>query len=199
MSELWSALSIGFLLGIKHSLEPDHIVAVSTLARKHKSIKRSSLEGVTWGIGHTLTIALVGVIVFLMKVSIPNSLATVFEGLVGIMIIYLGVKSVIDTIKQKQMNHKLYRPAVIGFVHGLAGSAAMIVLLMTTVDSMTHAFLYLALFGGGTILGMMSFTILLGLPFSLFSVSSKWKNTLSLSMGMISVIFGVFYITSIYL
>ena len=91
-----SILALGFILGIKHALEPDHVIAVSTIASRSKRLWSSSLAGVFWGIGHTLTLFIIGIIVILMKGQIPEKWAMSLEFLVGIMLVYLGVKTIIS-------------------------------------------------------------------------------------------------------
>ncbi|WP_236561166.1 sulfite exporter TauE/SafE family protein [Pontibacillus sp. HMF3514] len=198
MSGFVSVLAMGLLLGIKHSLEPDHVVAVSTLASENKSLKKSSLAGVVWGVGHTLTIALVGMIVFLLNIEITESVSGFFEVTVGVMIIYLGIRGVLSVFRSKPRKVSLFSPAIIGFIHGLAGSAAMIVLIVATIDTTVEAVLYLLVFGVGTVTGMMLFTVILGLPFTKCNLQAKWMNTLTVGIGFLSILFGTYYITSIY-
>lgn len=86
-----SILALGFILGIKHAIEPDHVIAVSTIASQTKKLWRSALSGVFWGIGHTFTLFIVGIIVIAMKTEIPDKWAMSLEFLVGIMLVYLGL------------------------------------------------------------------------------------------------------------
>lgn len=87
-------LGIGFLLGTKHALEPDHIIAVSTIASQSKKIWKSSLAGVFWGIGHTLTLLVFDIVLILMKDEIPEAWAMSLEFVVGIMLVYLGMTTI---------------------------------------------------------------------------------------------------------
>lgn len=96
-------LAIGFVLGIKHALEPDHIIAVSTIASQSKKIWKSSLAGVFWGIGHTLTLLVFGVILILLKNEIPEAWAMSLEFLVGIMLVYLGITTIFLGSKRSSM------------------------------------------------------------------------------------------------
>ena len=90
---LISILILGFVLGVKHAIEPDHIIAVSTIASHSKKLWRSSLAGVFWGVGHTLTLFIVSMLIIAFKIEIPEKWALSFEFLVGIMLVYLGLTS----------------------------------------------------------------------------------------------------------
>jgi ABC-type nickel/cobalt efflux system permease component RcnA len=220
---LLSVLAIGFLMGIKHAIEPDHVIAVSTIASKSRKLWDASLAGVFWGIGHTATLFIVGIIIILMKGAISNTWSMSLEFLVGIMLVYLGITSILNTRKKKQHAHiqeedsapdhvhnqnlnlnvnqeasmkkefSYYKSLVIGFIHGLAGSAAMVLLTMSTVDTVWQGSLYILIFGVGTTIGMLVFTTILGIPF----VMSKERFTLSgrliMITGIISVLFGIYY------
>lgn len=100
---LLSVLFFGFILGIKHSIEPDHIIAVSTMVGTNKKLWRSTLTGLFWGIGHTSTLFIVGMILVLLKGELPEVWAMSLEFLVGIMLVYLGFKSM-ASIKSQTLN-----------------------------------------------------------------------------------------------
>src|SRR3954452_6229403 len=207
--KLFSVLAIGFLLGIKHAIEPDHVIAVSTIASKSRKLWDASLAGVFWGIGHTATLFTIGIILILMKDDISHKWSMSLEFLVGIMLVYLGITSFLSSRKNKQHAHlqeehsendqlnkrelSYFKSLFIGFVHGLAGSAAMVLLTMSAVDSLWQGSLYILIFGVGTTIGMLVFTTILGIPF----VLSKKRFTLSRSLIMvtatISVLFGIYY------
>lgn len=206
---LFSVLAIGFLLGIKHAIEPDHVIAVSTIASKSRKLWDASLAGVFWGIGHTATLFTIGIILILIKDDISHKWSMSLEFLVGIMLVYLGITSFLSSRKNKQHAHlqeehsendqlnkrelSYFKSLFIGFVHGLAGSAAMVLLTMSAVDSVWQGSLYILIFGVGTTIGMLVFTTILGIPF----VLSKKRFTLSRSLIMftatISVLFGIYY------
>src|SRR3954470_22694276 len=99
-----SILALGFVLGIKHAIEPDHVIAVSTIASQSKKLFRSTLAGVFWGIGHTATLFIIGVILILMKGEIPEKWAMSLEFLVGIMLVYLGLTT-ITSFKNIHVHH----------------------------------------------------------------------------------------------
>lgn len=203
---LLSILTIGFLLGIKHALEPDHIIGVSTIASQSKKLWKSSLVGVYWGIGHTGTLFAVGMIILFLKINISDAWAMSLEFLVGVMLVYFGLAAVYshknrkaswnakENVSNEQQEEFSYRkPLVMGFIHGLAGSAAMILLTFSTVNSAWEGVLYIFVFGSGTIISMLLFNTIIGIPF----VLSKSKVTLNKSLvqvaGLISIGFGIYY------
>lgn len=210
------ALFIGFVLGIKHALEPDHMIAVSTIASKSKSLWKSSLIGVYWGLGHTLTLFIVGTLLIVMKIELSTKWALSLEFLVGIMLVYLGLTSFFTWRRKKihyhdhdhgsykhnhyhethEHEHKgfsIYKSIVIGMIHGLAGSAAMILLTMAMAKSVWGAMIYIVFFGLGTVVGMMLFTTLLSIPFTLSSKNYRLKGIMIRITGLVSIIFGFFY------
>lgn len=212
---LLAILMVGFILGFKHAIEPDHIVAVSTIACKSKKIWRSTLAGVCWGIGHTATLFIAGMILIALKIEISAKWALSLEFIVGIMIVYLGVSSLLSYRKKKihvhEHDHSGYShthfhelhdhphqnvsymtSVMIGMVHGLAGSAAMVLLTMTTVNSLWEGIAYILVFGLGTILGMLLFTTLIGLPFVLSANKTGINHALIRITGIVSTIFGLY-------
>lgn len=206
---LLSVLTLGFVLGIKHAIEPDHIIAVSTIASRSKKLFQASLAGVYWGIGHTSTLFVIGILLILMKNNIPEKWSMSLEFLVGIMLFYLGTASIVSFRKNKQHSHSkqehaatheintggvsYYKSLFIGLVHGLAGSASMVLLTMSTVDSIWQGALYIIIFGLGTTIGMLLFTTILGIPFVLSGKHFTLSRGLILSTGAISALFGIYY------
>ncbi|SDJ17127.1 HupE/UreJ family protein [Salimicrobium halophilum] len=192
---LLAVFAVGFFLGIKHAIEPDHIIAVSTIASESDKWIRSSLAGVYWGIGHTATLFLVGISFIVMKGSIPETWAMSLEFLVGVMLVYLGIQALIFYKKQKEASapRKNSKSMFIGFIHGLAGSGAMIIATMSMVDSIVLAGVYILIFGVGTVVGMLLFTTLLGIPFMLTKHKEKLNHRLVQVTGAVSLVFGVYY------
>ncbi len=218
---LLSVLTLGFILGIKHAIEPDHVIAVSTIASQTKKLWRSTLAGVFWGIGHTITLLVMGMIVIGMKGEIPEVWSMSLEFLVGIMLVYLGLSSVLAYRRKKVHVHQhahgeiihshfhthescgvhehehrdvsLFRSVLIGFVHGLAGSAAMVLLTMSTVNSVWESCLYILVFGAGTIVGMLFFTTIIGIPFVVSANKFSLNRALTQATGWISTAFGIYY------
>ena len=223
---LLTILWFGFLLGIKHAIEPDHVIAVSTIAAQSRSLWRSALAGVFWGIGHTITLLVVGVALLLLKTEIPDNWATGLEAAVGVMLVVLGLTSLFASGKRRVRAHlhkhdgkahkhfyshdqhethehihsgRFYylKSTLIGFIHGLAGSAAMFVLTMSTVQSAWEAVLYILIFGAGTVLGMLLFTTALGVPFVAASGRPRLNGWMTRTTGLVSVVFGVYYMISV--
>ncbi|WHY00679.1 sulfite exporter TauE/SafE family protein [Neobacillus sp. DY30] len=218
---LLSILGLGFVLGIKHAIEPDHVIAVSTIASQSKKLMRSSLAGVFWGIGHTATLFIVGIVLILMKGEIPEKWAMSLEFLVGIMLVYLGVTTILSfkniyllkhehdsevhkhvhshghhSTHEHRNHHKqvsYLKSMFIGLVHGLAGSGAMIVLTMSTVNSAWEAAIYIMIFGAGTVIGMLVFTTIIGIPFVFSAKKFSLNKSLTQVTGVISTVFGIYY------
>ncbi|WP_338453134.1 sulfite exporter TauE/SafE family protein [Niallia oryzisoli] len=203
---LISVLAIGFLLGIKHAVEPDHVIAVSTIASQSKKLWQASLAGVFWGIGHTATLFIIGIVLIMLNNDIPEKWSLSLEFLVGIMLVYLGVASMLSIRKKREFDKQqielhnppikkttYYKSVFIGFVHGLAGSAAMVILTMSTVKSVWEGALYIIVFGVGTVIGMLLFTTIIGVPFILNMKSKVTSRALIFATGAISTIFGFYY------
>ncbi|MDR4887817.1 sulfite exporter TauE/SafE family protein [Fredinandcohnia sp. QZ13] len=210
----FSVLALGFILGIRHAIEPDHVIAVSTIASQSKKLWNASLAGVFWGVGHTVTLFLVGLVVILMKNEIPEKWAMSLEFLVGIMLVYLGVKTILsfkNTFIHKHTHvhhhpnnrehehHNKHKSTsylgsmFVGFVHGLAGSGAMVLLTMGTVKNVDEAAIFILIFGVGTVIGMLLFTTIIGIPFVLSKKRRTVSGTFGLITGAISTVFGVYY------
>ncbi|WP_026575088.1 HoxN/HupN/NixA family nickel/cobalt transporter [Bacillus sp. UNC438CL73TsuS30] len=202
---LFSVLTLGFILGIRHALEPDHVIAVSTIASQSKKLWQASLAGVFWGIGHTATLFIIGIILIVMKNDIPEKWSLTLEFLVGIMLVYLGVAAMLSIRKNRKQSHHhdevhnfvkkptYFKSLFIGFVHGLAGSAAMVLLTMSTVHSVWQGALYILVFGLGTVIGMLIFTTVIGIPFVLSMKKMVAGSRLILATGALSTVFGFYY------
>lgn len=207
----------GFLLGVKHALDADHIVAVTTIVSRSRSFRRSVLVGLSWGIGHALTLFAVGFAVLVFKLTIPDRLALSMEFGVGVVLVLLGAPLIRQLVtgrahvhlhqhgdKQHLHSHShdeapghdhrhIRRPLLIGMVHGLAGSGALTVLVLSTMPSVAQGLFFLLLFGVGSILGMLVFSGLISLPFRFTAGRSLQLNLWVRGVaGVISVIFGIF-------
>ncbi|GLX66523.1 HupE/UreJ family protein [Paenibacillus glycanilyticus] len=198
MGSLITVLLLGLVLGIKHSIEPDHIIAVSTMVSNQKKLWRSTLTGIFWGIGHTSTLFIVGMVLVLLKGELPEVWAMSLEFLVGIMLVYLGFKNFVSVKSAYRHSHQhakssLLKVTVIGFIHGLAGSAAMVILTLSTVESVWECAIYILVFGVGTITGMLIFTTILGIPFVYSQGSIKLNRGLMQTAGTVSFLFGLYY------
>ncbi|WP_404359351.1 sulfite exporter TauE/SafE family protein [Cytobacillus firmus] len=197
MDSLIAVLFAGLLLGIKHALEPDHIVAVSTIAVRSKSMWKSALTGVFWGIGHTATLFLFGIFLILMKQNLSEQAALTLEFFVGIMLVYLGLAALFKKYSEKEMEKNTgnsnKKSVFIGFVHGLAGSAAMVLLTMSVSENIWQGALYILAFGFGTVIGMLSFSALLSVPVIMAKKRKGISGNIIKITGVISFCFGLYY------
>ncbi len=241
MFSFLAILVLGFLLGMRHATDPDHVVAVTTIVTKQPGIAKAGLVGVLWGLGHTFTIFVVGTMIILFQVTIPPRVGLSMEFTVAAMLILLGVLNLTGTLRWLQQKftpnspvplaaglpsdagtpcgdpgapaqregvrpkfwlyrtlkgfglYNALRPLVIGIVHGLAGSAAVALLVMTTIRDPWWAITYLFLFGIGTIAGMMIITAVIAMPFA-FTVGrfSGWNRGMAVASGVLSLAFGLF-------
>ena len=206
----------GFLLGIKHALDADHIVAVTTIVSRSRSLLRSALVGLSWGIGHTVTLFVVGFGVLVFKLTIPDRLALSMEFVVGVILVLLGVPLIKQLVGGSHVHwhqhgdryhlhshshnetpdhghQHIRRPLLIGMVHGLAGSGMLTVLALNTMSSVAQGLFFLLLFGAGSILGMLLFSGLISLPFRLTAGLSLRLNLWVQGVaGIISIAFGLF-------
>ena len=241
-------LTIGFLLGMRHATDPDHVIAVSTIVSRERSILKAALIGVLWGCGHTLTVVAVGAGIILFGLAIPARVGLTMEFSVGLMLILLGALNLTGAMKWLTLkfspshpkvtgehahlhehNSHLHlhwhshddagehhgesiapsarlrgplarlgifhtlRPLFVGIVHGLAGSAAVALLVLGTIRHPKWAVLYLLVFGVGTIAGMMLITAAIALPFSFAGYKFAWLNRgLITASGLVSLAFGLF-------
>ena len=189
-----TVLGLGFLLGAKHALDADHVVAISTIATEQRSLWRSSAIGFCWGIGHTLVLLLAGLTILSFKLTISGEWVRLFEAAVGLMLVGLGV-SVGLTLWRERLHvhahahadgpahlhvhshrdsphhahlHRYrleYKSLAVGMVHGLAGSAALLLLVLSSARSILDGVLYILAFGAGSIAAMVLLGVMLSLPF----------------------------------
>lgn len=246
MTGLAAILALGFVLGMRHATDPDHVVAVTTIVSNQRSMKRAAAIGAVWGLGHTLTILLVGGGIILFKWAIPPRVGLTMELAVAVMLIVLGLANLGGTIgwlsRQRgappsshpvhshahshgdyihthahghvperhphaegatplarldaQLGalppYRLVRPLVVGIVHGLAGSAAVALLVLTAIRTPSASLLYLLIFGVGTIAGMSLITAVVGVPFAYASPRlAGFQRHLRVTAGLISLGFGL--------
>ena len=92
-------LAIGFFLGMRHATDPDHVIAVSTIVSRERSIAKAAFIGVLWGLGHTLTILAVGAAIVLFGLAIPTRVGLTMEFCVGLMLILLGILNLTGAMK----------------------------------------------------------------------------------------------------
>lgn len=211
-SLILTALGLGFILGIRHAFDADHVTAIATMAHTQRSVKRAAELGLLWGIGHTLSLLAIGFLVLLFKTALPENLAVLFELAAGTMLIIIGVTVLAQMAKMhshqhrhgamqhahfhthvssKTHNHK-HRPLLLGLVHGLAGSALVSILALSSMPSLSLGLLYIILFGIGSILGMMLITnIVLHLLHFFTLLGDQKLKMLHLISGLMSIAIGI--------
>jgi len=198
MISFLAVLALGFLLGVRHAADPDHIVAVSTIVTRSRSIGRATTVGALWGAGHTATIFLVGGAIILFKLTITPRMGLAMELAVAGLLIVLGVLNLIGRPPASDAAFAPVRPVMIGFVHGLAGSAAVALLVLTTIDDPRWSLAYLLVFGVGTVAGMMLITATIAVPlhFGGGRIAGLHRH-LRLASGAFSLALGLFLVHQI--
>jgi hypothetical protein len=195
LTALLSVILLGFLLGMRHATDPDHVVAVTTIVSQQRSLVRAARTGVLWGVGHTATIFLVGGAIIVLKVqlsSIPPRVGLTLEFAVAVMLVVLGLLTLAGG--ERRVADSTARPLTVGFVHGLAGSAAVATLpQVALIPNPMWALAYLGVFGVGTIAGMLLITVSIAAP-SLLATNrfAGLNRTLRVASGVASIAFGLF-------
>jgi high-affinity nickel-transport protein len=193
-----SAAALGFLLGLKHATDADHVVAITTIVSRERNFHRAAWIGGLWGIGHSLTVFLVGGALVIFRVEMPPRVGLALEFGVALMLILLGFNNLRGGAGASH-SHDIpakfngVRPIAIGIVHGLAGSAAAALLVLAAIPETSYALAYLFIFGIGTIAGMTLITALLAVP-SVYAADRvvKLQHGIRLAAGALSLAFGVF-------
>jgi high-affinity nickel-transport protein len=199
------------------------VIAVSTITSQERSVRQGALIGVLWGVGHTLTIFLVGSAIILFGLVIPPRVGLSMELSVALMLILLGALNLtgvlgrlsnrftpvnggkvrnraensFDRMMSRYGPYQIFRPFVIGLVHGLAGSAAVALLVLTTIRSPLWAIAYLLVFGIGTIVGMMLMTSAMALPVAYAGNHQQVATYIAPISGIVSTGFGLFLVYQI--
>jgi high-affinity nickel-transport protein len=244
MSQLLALAGFGFLLGMKHATDADHVIAVTTILSRSNRFLHGTLIGALWGLGHTITVALVGIAIIGFNVVIPAPVGLAMEFAVAVMLILLGVLTLSGAMRRiterftppapmhghphehvhahdeveaphahghahlhghgsdKRLAsgvlatfgwYQLARPVVVGLVHGLAGSAAVALLVLSTIQDTGSALAYLVIFCLGVSAGMALLTTLIGLPFLVSRMRSESLNrVLTIGSGVLSLAFGLY-------
>lgn len=184
------ALALGFVLGMGHATDSDHVAAVTTIVSRERALRRAATIGMLWGVGHTATIVLVGGAIILFNLVIPPRIGLAMEFGVALMLIALGVL----TLRRRDESHAVspMRPLGVGFVHGLAGSAFVAMLVLQTIASPLAGIFYLAIFGVGTVAGMGLITTALAVP-SIYAArrTASLQRYIQLGAGALSIAFGL--------
>jgi len=221
-----ATLGLGLLLGLKHAFDSDHLIAVSTIVTRERSAWRSLWIGLFWGIGHTFTLLLVGLAVLGLKKQIPPPVGLSLECLIGLVLVGLGLTTLYDCWRKQVHAHRHVhadtlhthfhmhanspahqhshpvrlglRPVVIGMFHGLAGSAALMLLVVATIPSPALGLMYIAIFGCGSIISMGLISLLMGVFFSLATDRlHDLEYGVRLAIGTLSTAFGAWMVVEI--
>ena len=247
MVTLLSIIALGFFLGMRHATDPDHVIAVTTIVSRQRSVRHAALIGVLWGLGHTITILVVGSAIILFGLVIPPRVGLTMELSVGLMLILLGILNlsgimhwITETVSPLQAGphshlhghgdfvhshvhahspethehsedatslswldrtfgqlglYQLVRPLAVGIIHGLAGSAAIALLVLTTIRVPAWGVLYLLVFGIGTVAGMMLITAAIAVPFTFSQTRfTRLSRGLGMVSGLLSLALGFFIV-----
>ena len=221
-------LLLGLFIGMRHALDADHVAAVASLTSQKQSLSYTIKQGAAWGIGHTITLFIVGSIVIFMDTVMPEAVVKKLEMAVAIMLILLGadvLRRVIqsklhfhahqhqngdahfhahshlgqqlsqhDNLKHDHQHAKKFplRALMVGLMHGMAGSAAVILLTMEAGTSTLQGMLYILFFGIGSIIGMALLSVVITLPLRLFAKQLTWAhNTFQVLIGLLTMGLGV--------
>jgi hypothetical protein len=185
------------MLGMRHATDSDHIVAVTAIASRERSVLKASWLGAVWGFGHTLTLLLVGGAIIAFKIAFTPRLGLSMEFAVAVMLIVLGLLNLFE-IRPRAVSVSTARPFLVGVIHGLAGSAAAVLIIVPLIPDPRWAALYLVVFGLGTVVGMTLITISIAAPsFLLASRMTGMQRSLRLASGAVSLLFGLYLVQKI--
>ena len=180
--------------GLEHAFEADHLLAVNTLVSHRENLKQSLKDGIFWGIGHTTTIFLVGILMIGFKLNFGENIFKNFEAGVGIMLIFLGIYRMSKLYFPKQHNHthNTSRAAFgVGLIHGLAGSGALVVLVISQMKTPFEGLMYILIFGLGSIFGMFLAAYLFSIPYTKSVLKSKkLQASLVIVSSLLCIIYG---------
>ena len=216
--ELGSLMVVGFLLGVRHALDPDHVASVATISTSSRTLIDGLKQGVAWGVGHTLTLLLFGGAALFLGLAVPEDL---LEFAVGVMLILLGADVLRRIMKDRihvhphdhsdgashlhvhshaQVDRHEHsrspliprRALMVGLMHGLAGSAALLLLTVAAAPSILSGIVYVLIFGLGSILGMVLLSIVIALPLRLSSNRfERVQRNFRFGIGIVTIILGL--------
>lgn len=258
MLTLLTLIAVGFFLGMRHATDADHVLAISTIVSRERSLRSAAAIGALWGLGHGVTVAIVGCLVILFGVVIPPRIGLAMEFAVGVMLVLLGLFTLAAVARQAREAlalhlmhgsahgahthadaaghmhvhthgdyvhshphghgegahghheqstpqawldrhfgrlgfYQIVRPLVVGIVHGLAGSAAVALLVLTAIRDPLWGLAYLVVFGAGTIAGMMLITVVIAVPFTVGATRLPLVSAgVRVAAGVLSLGFGLF-------
>ena len=185
-----TAILLGALLGLRHATDADHVAAVTAIVARERSLARAAGVGALWGIGHTFTLMTVGGAIVAFRIVVPPRVGLGLEFGVALMLILLGFANL--RRESAPAPREALRPLFVGLVHGLAGSAAVALLVLATIRSTPGAIAYLAVFGLGTIAGMVAVTLLIAVPAVYAGTRAvRFQSGVRFAAGALSIAFGL--------
>lgn len=215
-------LILGLIIGLRHAMEADHVAAVSTIVMtSERKLSRAPLLGALWGLGHTATLFVAGLVVLLLAVSIPERVSGMMEFGVGIMLVFLGATVLtgfstgrflrgifgreqhshihthrdIGVVHSHDHDHHAdhrhgHKSLIVGMIHGMAGSGALMLAVLATIDSVPLGLAYIALFGAGSIASMAGMSALIALPIAKAS-RFKLDIVLKYAAAVVAIAIGI--------
>lgn len=216
--ELASLLIVGLLLGMRHALEPDHLASVASISGDDYSILDSIKHGAIWGLGHSVTLFIFGGLVLVLGDAVPERLAGLLELVVGVMLVVLGADALRRAAKsrihlhshdhsvgerhlhahthqhseQHEHLHSRWRALLVGLMHGMAGSAALVLLAVASAPSAQYGLLYILVFGVGSLMGMAILSIGIAVPLRESSKrSSRFSGFFRYALGVLTIFLGL--------
>jgi hypothetical protein len=214
-----TAIVLGLLVGLRHAFEPDHLTAVSTLVAEARDGKRGVLVGAIWGLGHTVSLLVVGIVLLVAGATLPDHVAAMFECGVSVMLILLGIRSIARALRSGgsgpvtphrhgPVHHAhpegaphihvgsrivAWRPLIVGLVHGLAGSGALTALVFAELPTTALRIAYITLFGFGSVAGMAIASGIAGASLHAVAHRPSTQRRLAVVTGAVSIVVGVLW------
>jgi ABC-type nickel/cobalt efflux system permease component RcnA len=219
-------LLLGLITGVRHSMEADHVAAVSTIVATssgQNKLRRAPILGLMWGIGHTATLLVAGLIVLLFAITIPENVTGRLEFGVGLMLIFLGATTLTGfnvgrfirgmigrgrkhshqhihkesgVVHSHEHDHQQdhthgHKSLIVGMIHGMAGSGAITLVVLSTINSVPLGLAYIAIFGVGSMASMAAMSALIGLPFTRAGNYRRTNLLLRYAAAGITLIIGI--------
>lgn len=209
---------LGLVVGVRHAFEPDHLAAVSTLVSESRGARRGAMLGAIWGLGHTLALIVVGIVLLAAGALVPARLETALELAVAVMLVGLGARAIVRAVRDGRAGRiaahshgaaahshaapdgghvhvagatLAWRPLAIGVIHGLAGSGGLTALVFAELPSDAARVVYIALFGAGSIAGMALASGLAGASLERLSRAPATARRIGGFAGALSIVVGV--------
>lgn len=200
--ETWSALALGFGLGLRHATDADHVAMVATLTQRSPGLAAGARIAALWGLGHSLTFVSLGLGLICFGLRAPPRFDQAADVLVGVMLLLLGTWHLTrriaatprDAMRPDARHGAAARPVLIGLVHGLAGSAGIALWASTTITGTTWAVAYLLLHALGTLLGMVLLTLVIAPPLAWTLRRPRWQSSLSIVAALLNLGLGTAFL-----